>query len=87
LKHPHFTHRPRGNVKPYRDAFPLTVSGISFSGTVSQVFQMADVGYYRGLYSTVLNGYFVTIVGQCAEEERLQKLLTSAVKINPPQKP
>jgi hypothetical protein len=80
-------HMDRDNVKTYRDAFPLTVAGISFSGTVSQVFQRADFGYYRGLYSTVLNGYFVTVVVQCGEEERLQKLLASAVKINPKQKP
>ena len=80
-------HMDRDNVKTYRGPFPLTVSGISFSGTVSQVFQTADVGYYRGLYSTVLNGYFVTIVVQCGEEERLQKLLASAVKISPKQKP
>jgi len=80
-------HMDRDNVKTYRDAFPLTVSGISYSGTVSQVFQTAEVGYYRGLYSTVLNGYFVTVVVQCGEEERLQKLLTSAVKISPEQRP
>lgn len=80
-------HMDRNNVKTYRDAFPLTVSGISYIGTVSQVFQTAEVGYYRGLYSTVLNGYFVTVVVQCGEEERLQKLLASAVKISPKQKP
>jgi len=80
-------HMDRDNIRTYRDAFPLTVSGISFSGTVSQVFQKADFGYYRGLYSTVLNGYFVTIEVQCGEEERLQKLLTSAVKIIPKQNP
>ena len=67
-------HMDRNNVKTYRDPFPLTVSGISFSGTVSQVFQTADVGDYRGLYSTILNGYFVTVVVQCGEEERLEKL-------------
>jgi len=80
-------HMDRDNVKPYREAFPLTVSGISYNGTVSQVSQKADFGYYRGLYSTVLNGYFVTIVVQCGGEERLQKLLTSAVRITPKQKP
>jgi hypothetical protein len=80
-------HMDRDNVKTYRDAFPLTVSGSPFSGTVSQVFQKADFGYYRGLYSTVLNGYFVTIVVQCGEDERLQKLLTSAVRITSNQKP
>ena len=80
-------HMDGDNVKPYREEFPLTVSGIPFTGTVSTVFEKADFGYYRGLYSTVLKGYFVTVVVQCGREERLQKLLSSAVSNSPKQKP
>lgn len=80
-------HMDGDNVKTYREEFPLTLSGIPFTGAVSTVFEKANVGYYRGLYSTVLNGYFVTVVVQCGREERLQKLLSSAVKITPKQKP
>jgi hypothetical protein len=76
-----------GNLKTYREEFPLTVSGIPFTGTVFRFFEKPDSGYYRGLYSTVLNGYFVTIEVQCGREERLQKLLSSALSISPKQKP
>jgi hypothetical protein len=75
------------NVKAYREEFPLTVSGIPFTGTVFRFFETANSGYYRGLYSTVLNGYFVTIEVQCGSEDRLQKLLSSALSITPKQKP
>jgi hypothetical protein len=74
------------NVKIHREEFALTVQGVPFVGTVFQFFERPDFGYYRALYSTVLNGYFVTIEVQCGGEERLQKLLSSAVKITPKSK-
>jgi hypothetical protein len=70
-------------VKIHREAFPLTVQDVRFVGTVFQFYEKPDFGYYRGLYSTILNGYFVTLELQCGEEERLQKLLSSTVKITP----
>ena len=74
------------NVKIYREEFPVTVQGVPFVGTVFRFFERSDRGYYRALYSTVLNGYFVTIEVQCGEEERLQKLLSSVIKITPKSK-
>jgi hypothetical protein len=71
------------NVKIYREGFPLTVQGVPFVGTIFRFNETPNSGYYRGLYSTILNGYFVTIEVQCGGEERLQKLLSSAVQITP----
>jgi len=50
------------------------------------VSKQTNFGYYRGLYSTILDEYFVTIEVQCGGEERLQKLLSSAVSFNPKSK-
>lgn len=69
------------NVKIYRERTPLTVQEVPFVGTIFRFYQRSDFGYYRGLYSTVLNGYFVTIEVQCGEEERLQRLLLQALQI------
>lgn len=69
------------NVKIDREAFPLTVQDVRFVGTVFRFYERSDFGYYRGLYSTILNGYFVTIELQCGDEERLQRLLSAMVKI------
>jgi hypothetical protein len=74
-------------LKTQREEFPLTISGSPFTGAVLFLFEKPNFGYYRGLYSTVLNGYFVTIEVQCGSEERLQKLLSSAVRINQKGKP
>jgi hypothetical protein len=71
------------NVKIHREAFPLMVQDAPFIGTVFLFYERQNFGYYRGLYSTILNGYFVTIEVQCGEEERLQKLLSSAIQITP----
>ena len=74
------------NVKIHREGFPLIVQDVHFVGTVFRFYDKPNSGYYRGLYSTILNGYFVTIEVQCGGEERLQKLLSSAVKITPKSK-
>jgi hypothetical protein len=79
-------HMEADNVKIYREEFPLTIQGVSFVGTVFRFFERANFGYYRALYSTFLNGYFVTIEVQCGGEERLQELLSSAIKITPKSK-
>ena len=71
------------NVGISREGFPLTVQEVPFVGTVFRFYERQNFGYYRGLYSTILNGYFVTIEVQCGEEERLQKLLSFAVQITP----
>ena len=71
-------------LKTQREEFPVTISGVPFTGAILLFFEKPTFGYYRALYSTVLNGYFVTIEVQCAPNEgRLQKLLSSAIKINP----
>jgi len=71
------------NVKIHREAFPLTIQDAPFVGAVFRFYERPDFGYYRGLYSTILNGYFVTIEVQCGDEERLVKRLSYAVQITP----
>ncbi len=70
-------------VRIYKERFPLTVQDVPFVGAVFRFYERPDSGYYRGLYATILNGYFVTIEVQCGEEERLQKLLSQALQIAP----
>jgi hypothetical protein len=74
------------NVKVYREEIPLTVQGVPFVGVVFRFFERPDFGYYRALYSTIINDYFVSIEVQCGGEERLQKLLSSALEITPKSK-
>jgi hypothetical protein len=71
------------NLKIYREGYALTVQQVPFVGTVFRFYESPKFGYYRGLYSTLLNGYFVTIEVQCGEEERLEKRLSFALQIIP----
>ncbi len=67
----------------HREEFPVVVSGIQFTGAVLKVPEKPNSGYYRGIYSTFLNGYVVSLEVQSGSEERIQQVLSSAVKINP----
>jgi len=71
----------------HREEFPVTISGIPFVGAVLKVPEKSTFGYYRGIYSTFLDGYVVSLEVQSGSEERLQQLLSSAVKITPNGKP
>jgi len=65
-----------------REEFPVRISGMGFSGAVLKVPEKANFGYRRGIYATFLNGYVVSLEVQARDEERIQQVLGSAVKIN-----
>jgi hypothetical protein len=67
----------------FRGEFPLTISGIPFMGAVLKVHDKVNGEYYRGIYSSFIAGYVLSIDVQSGSEDRLQSLLSSAVKINP----
>jgi hypothetical protein len=83
-----YVHRARRELEKeglpiQRDEVPVVISGIHFTGVVVLVLERPNFGYYRGIYSSFMNGYAVSFVVQCRSEDRLQQLLSSAVKINP----
>jgi hypothetical protein len=65
-----------------RDGVPVVISGVHFTGVVVLVLQKPNFGYYRGIYSSFMNGYAVSFDVQCRSEERLQQILSSSVKIS-----
>ena len=67
----------------HREEFPLTISGIPFMGAILKVHDKVNGEYYRGIYSSFIGGYVVSLDVQSGSESRLQSLLSSAVKINP----
>lgn len=69
-----------------REEFPIVISGVPFTGAILKVPESANSGYYRGIYSTFLNGYVVSLEVQSGSEERLQQLLPTVVKITPADK-
>ena len=65
-----------------RQEFPITISGVSFVGAMLKVPEKPNFGYYRGIYSTFLNGYVVSLEVQARTPEHIQELLSSAIKIS-----
>ena len=64
-----------------REEFSTVVSGVPFTGAILKVSKKPNFGYFRGIYSTFLDGYIVSIDVQGRNEERINKALSSVVKI------
>lgn len=65
-----------------REEFPITISGVPVVGAMLKVPEKPNFGYYRGIYSTFLNGYVVSLEVQARTPEHIQELLSSAIKIS-----
>ncbi len=65
-----------------REEFSTVVSGVPFAGAILKVPKGPNFGYLRGIYSTFMNGYIVSIDVQGRNEERINKTLSSLVRID-----
>jgi hypothetical protein len=66
-----------------REKVPVVISSVPFIGVVVKVLERPNFGYYRGIYSSFMNGYAFSFDVQSPSEERLQEILASSVKIHP----
>jgi hypothetical protein len=66
-----------------REEFPINISGMAFTGAILKVPEKPNFGYRRGIYSTFLNGYVLSLEIQARDQDRIQQVLTSAVKLVP----
>ncbi len=64
-----------------REEFSTVISGVPFTGAFLKVPKTPNSGHFRGIYSTFLNGYIVSIDVQGRNEERINSTLSSVVKI------
>jgi hypothetical protein len=73
----------RDGLLTEREEFPIKISGVAFVGAILKVREKPNFGYRRGIYSTFLHGYVVSLDVQARDEERIQQVLTAAIKIRP----
>jgi len=64
-----------------REEFPIVISGVPFTGAILKKPEKPNFGHFRGIYSTFLNGYIVSIDVQGRDEERIKQTLASVLKI------
>ena len=62
-----------------REEFPISIGGKPFVGAILEVRESSERKHYRGLYSTFLNGYILSLDLEAASETKLNDLV-SAVK-------
>lgn len=70
----------REGLQTIREEFPIEVSGIRFTGAVLKESDDRGRIHVRGIYSTFLNGYILSLDVTAPTEERLQQLVSSMVK-------
>jgi hypothetical protein len=70
-----------------REEFPARISGMDFIGSVLKVPEKPNFGHRRGIYAMFLNGYVFSLEVQARDDERIQQVLSAAVKIDSKWKP
>ena len=63
-----------------REEFPITIDGVEFTGAILEEHVPAGRKYYRGLYSTLRNGYILTFDAEASSEVKLNELVTRVVR-------
>ena len=62
-----------------RDEFPITVSGVAFTGAIMQEQNLGGKKYFRGIYTTFRAGFILSFDLEAPSETRINELVTSLV--------
>jgi hypothetical protein len=62
---------------------PVTISGVQFTCAVVRQKAEGEVTHYTGIYSTFLNGYIFSIQASAGTPEKVEALVSRAVKLEP----
>lgn len=67
----------REGAKRSRDDFPYLISGVEFVSTILQESDGPDMSHFRGIFSTVMKGYVLSLDVAAASEEQVLKIASS----------
>jgi hypothetical protein len=62
-----------------KEEFPITIAGAQFTGAILQEHTPEGRKYVRGMYSTFLNGYVLSLDVEAASEAKLTEMLAHMV--------
>jgi hypothetical protein len=75
----------RESLSTVREEFPITISGVDFTGAILEEHVPEGRKYYRGMYSTFRDGFVLSFDVEAASPEKVNELVVRAVSIsNPP---
>jgi hypothetical protein len=66
-------------LRTRREEFSIEISGLPFTGTIMEV-PGEQIPYFRGLYSTVANGYIVSFDLTARKEQVIERLVSSLIE-------
>jgi len=67
----------REGAKTTRDSFRYVISGVEFVGSIMQESDGPSTSHFRGIFSTVMKGYFLSLDVAAASEERVLEIASS----------
>ncbi|MGO9369492.1 MAG: energy transducer TonB [Terriglobales bacterium] len=70
-------HLTREGAKRNRDTFPYVISGVDFVATILQESDSSDMSHFRGIFSTVMKGYVLSLDIAAPSEDQVLKIASS----------
>lgn len=67
----------REGAKTIRDNFRYVISGVEFVGTILHYSDGPSTSHFRGMFSTVMKGYFLSLDVAATSEERVLEIASS----------
>jgi Gram-negative bacterial TonB protein C-terminal len=67
----------REGAKTTRDNFQCVISGVEFVGSILQESDGPSASHFRGIFSTVMKGYFLSLDVAATSEERVLEIASS----------
>ncbi|MGA6988000.1 MAG: energy transducer TonB [Terriglobales bacterium] len=67
----------REGAKRNRDTFPYVISGVEFVATILQESDSSDMSHFRGIFSTVMKGYVLSLDIAAPSEDQVLKIASS----------
>jgi hypothetical protein len=71
----------REGLATVREEFPITISGVGFTGAILEEHVPEGRKYYRGMYSAFRDGFILSFDAEAASPEKLNELVTRVVSL------
>lgn len=71
----------RDGLTTVREEFPITISGVEFTGAILEEHTPQGRKYYRGMYSAFRDGFILSFDVEAASPEKVNELLVRVVSL------
>jgi hypothetical protein len=72
----------RSGMKTVHDEFPMEIGGITLTGAILEVQDAGSMKHYRGMFSTLRNGYVLSFDVEAASAAKVTDVMERVVKFS-----